>query len=57
LPVAKKGNTFSNKIPLAMTFKNAISGFEIPATDLSRAQKFYETIFITQLLPHGPAQY
>ena len=25
--------------------KNAISWFEIPATDLSRAQKFYETIF------------
>jgi predicted enzyme related to lactoylglutathione lyase len=24
---------------------NAISWFEIPATDLSRAQKFYETIF------------
>ena len=28
-----------------MTFKNAISWFEIPAIDLSRAQKFYETIF------------
>jgi uncharacterized protein len=28
-----------------MTFKNAISWFEIPASDLSRAQKFYETIF------------
>lgn len=25
--------------------KNAISWFEIPATDLARAQKFYETIF------------
>ena len=25
--------------------KNAISWFEIPATDLGRAQKFYETIF------------
>ena len=25
--------------------KNAISWFEIPATDLSRAQNFYETIF------------
>ena len=34
-----------------MTFKNAISWFEIPATDLPRAQKFYETIFSTQLLP------
>ena len=28
-----------------MTFKNAISWFEIPAIDLNRAQKFYETIF------------
>ena len=28
-----------------MTFKNAISWFEIPATDLDRAQTFYETIF------------
>ena len=34
-----------------MTFKNAISWFEIPATDLDRAQKFYETIFNIQLLP------
>jgi predicted enzyme related to lactoylglutathione lyase len=25
--------------------KNAISWFEIPTTDISRAQKFYETIF------------
>ena len=28
-----------------MKLKNAISWFEIPATDLQRAQKFYETIF------------
>lgn len=28
-----------------MTFKNAISWFEIPATNISRAQTFYETIF------------
>ena len=28
-----------------MNFKNAISWFEIPATDLNRAQKFYEAIF------------
>lgn len=28
-----------------MTFKNAISWFEIPASDLNRAQKFYENIF------------
>ncbi len=34
-----------------MTFKNAISWFEIPATDLDRAQKFYETIFEIQLAP------
>lgn len=30
---------------------NAISWFEIPATDLNRAQKFYETIFDVQLIP------
>ncbi|MFN2458564.1 MAG: VOC family protein [Chitinophagaceae bacterium] len=34
-----------------MTFKNAISWFEIPATDLERAQKFYETIFDISLTP------
>ena len=34
-----------------MTFKNAISWFELPAIDLDRAQKFYETIFETQLIP------
>jgi predicted enzyme related to lactoylglutathione lyase len=34
-----------------MTFKNAISWFEIPTVDLERAQKFYETIFDTQLIP------
>jgi len=28
-----------------MTFKNAISWFEIPTVDLERAQKFYEAIF------------
>jgi len=28
-----------------MNFKNAVSWVEIPATDLNRAQKFYETIF------------
>jgi len=31
--------------------KNAISWFEIPATDLNRAQKFYETIFNITLSP------
>lgn len=31
--------------------KNAISWFEIPATDLVRATKFYETIFAVTLHP------
>ena len=31
--------------------KNAISWFEIPSTDLARAQKFYETIFDIKLNP------
>ena len=30
---------------------NAISWFEIPATNLERAQKFYETIFGITLIP------
>ena len=30
---------------------NAISWFEIPANDLARAQKFYETIFSVSLIP------
>jgi predicted enzyme related to lactoylglutathione lyase len=34
-----------------MAFKNAISWFEIPATDLDRATKFYETIFGVSLTP------
>jgi hypothetical protein len=34
-----------------MTFKNAISWFEIPTVDLVRAQKFYETIFDMQMIP------
>ncbi len=34
-----------------MTFKHAISWFEIPATDLARAQKFYETIFEMSMIP------
>jgi uncharacterized protein len=33
-----------------MTFTHAISWFEIPATDIDRAQKFYEAIFATQLV-------
>ena len=31
--------------------KNAISWFEIPATDIDRAQKFYETIFQITMQP------
>lgn len=31
--------------------QNAISWFEIPATDLERAQKFYETIFAIVMIP------
>ena len=34
-----------------MAMQHAISWFEIPATDLSRAQKFYETIFQFQMEP------
>lgn len=34
-----------------MVFKNAISWFEIPTTDLDRAQKFYETILDVKLIP------
>lgn len=31
--------------------KNAISWFEIPTTDINRAQKFYETIFGISMTP------
>ena len=31
--------------------KNAISWFEIPTTDINRAQKFYETIFGISMMP------
>lgn len=34
-----------------MIFKNAISWFEIPTTDLDRATAFYETIFDIKLNP------
>jgi predicted enzyme related to lactoylglutathione lyase len=34
-----------------MIQKNAISWFEIPATDLDRAQKFYESILDVSLAP------
>jgi len=33
-----------------MTFKNAVSWFEIPADDLDRAQKFYEAIFDIEMV-------
>jgi uncharacterized protein len=42
-------NTGENK-PNNMSFKNAISWFEIPATDLDRATKFYEAIFGFKLI-------
>lgn len=32
---------------------NTLNWFEIPATDISRAQKFYETIFSTNMDPRG----
>jgi uncharacterized protein len=35
---------------IVMAFKNVISWFEIPATNLDRAQKFYEAIFGVQLV-------
>ena len=31
--------------------QNAISWFEIPTTDINRAQKFYETIFSITMMP------
>jgi uncharacterized protein len=31
--------------------QNAISWFEIPTTDINRAQKFYETIFCITMMP------
>jgi predicted enzyme related to lactoylglutathione lyase len=34
-----------------MSWKHAISWFEIPTTNLERAQKFYETIFGIALAP------
>ena len=34
-----------------MTFTHAISWFEIPALDISRAQKFYEAIFDISMIP------
>lgn len=34
-----------------LKMKNAISWFEIPTTDINRAQKFYETIFNMKMNP------
>ena len=34
-----------------MLFKNAISWFEIPTTNITRAQKFYEAIFDIEMIP------
>jgi hypothetical protein len=34
-----------------MAWNHAISWFEIPSTDLERAQRFYETIFGIELMP------
>ncbi|HTQ27479.1 MAG TPA: VOC family protein [Puia sp.] len=34
-----------------MSYKNAISWFEIPAINLQRAQTFYETIFGLSMIP------
>jgi predicted enzyme related to lactoylglutathione lyase len=34
-----------------MTFKHAISWFEIPTVDISRAQNFYESIFNIKMIP------
>ena len=34
-----------------MTFKHAISWFEIPTQDIDRAQKFYEDIFDIKMIP------
>lgn len=36
--------------------KNALSWFEIPSTDIDRAQKFYEAIFEIQMIPMDVAQ-
>jgi predicted enzyme related to lactoylglutathione lyase len=39
-----------------MVFKHVISWFEIPAKDINRAQKFYETIFDITMTPIDLAQ-
>jgi predicted enzyme related to lactoylglutathione lyase len=37
--------------------KNAISWFEIPSTDIDRAQRFYEAIFGISMVPMGMANF
>ena len=39
-----------------MTFKNAVSWFEIPTKDLNRAQVFYEAIFDMKMTPFDTPQ-
>lgn len=39
-----------------MSVKNAISWFEIPAVDIDRAQKFYETILQIKMIPMNMPQ-
>lgn len=34
-----------------MNYQSVVSWFEIPATDLDRATKFYETLFGVELIP------
>lgn len=34
-----------------MVFKNAVSWFEIPTSDIDRAQAFYESIFNIKMIP------
>lgn len=48
-------NDPSNKYK--MNFTNAISWFEIPAADLDRAQRFYETIFEVSMIPMDMAEF
>lgn len=36
---------------MTMSFSHAVSWFEIPANDINRSQKFYETIFDMQMIP------
>ncbi len=46
----KRNNLKINKFE-PMVFTNAISWFEIPTTDINRAQQFYEAIFDIRMIP------